>query len=45
MLWLMFLRLKVSDAAAKIAIVFTPAASARARPARLGTRAEYCTPG
>src|SRR5262245_42806330 len=41
----MLRRLNVSDAAAKIATSLTPAASARSRPARLGTSALYRTPG
>src|SRR4029079_7780608 len=42
--WLMLRWLKVSDAAAKIAISLTPAFWARSSPARLGTRAVYRTP-
>src|SRR5262245_21922536 len=41
----MFRRLNVSDAAAKIATSRTPAASARSRPAWLGTSALYRTLG
>ncbi len=40
----MFLRLKVSDAAAKIPTSLTPAACARSSPVRFGTRAEYRVP-
>ena len=41
---LMLRRLKPSEAAAKIATSRTPAANARSRPARFGTRAGYRTP-
>ena len=41
----MFLRLKVSDAAAKIPTSPTPAACARSSPVRLGTSAAYRVPG
>src|SRR4051794_9011392 len=42
---LVFLREKVSEAAAKTEISFAPAARACSRPFRLGTRTGYDTPG